>query len=135
MIVIDTNVLVALCVQSNKAEIANEILEQDQEWHLPHLWISEFRNVLAKYYHAGRMSASACDEALAMAHAAVLPEHTHFIDDTSVLNLCKASKCTAYDCEYVALAMSLEAPLVTWDQAILKAFPVIAVSPEAFLAR
>lgn len=134
MIVLDTNVLAALYVQSNKTDIVSKIWEQDSDWHLPYLWISEFRNVLAKYYHAGRMNAAACDEALAMAHNAVLPARTHSLDDTSVMKLCMSSKCTAYDCEYVALAVNLEAPLVTWDQAILRAFPAIAMAPEKFLS-
>jgi hypothetical protein len=44
-----------------------------------------------------------------------------------------SSKCSAYDCEFVALAQDLSVPLVTSDQKILTAFPETAVSPDDFL--
>jgi predicted nucleic acid-binding protein len=49
-----------------------------------------------------------------------------------VLHLAVRSGCTAYDCEFVALAQDLGASLVTTDRAILRAFPSVAVSLAAF---
>ena len=37
------------------------------------------------------------------------------------------SHCSAYDCEFVALALELEVPLVTADRQLLRSFPRIAV--------
>lgn len=51
-----------------------------------------------------------------------------------VLELAMRSGCTAYDCEFVAVAKELEATLVTSDRQVLAAFPETAVSPEAFVA-
>jgi len=51
-----------------------------------------------------------------------------------VLELALRSGCTAYDCEFVAVAKELEATLVTSDRQLLSAFPETAVSPEAFVA-
>lgn len=45
----------------------------------------------------------------------------------------KASKCTAYDCEYVVLAEVLKSNLITKDKEILKYFPDIAIDLEAFV--
>jgi len=44
-----------------------------------------------------------------------------------------ASDCSAYDCEYVALAQDLDVPLVTTDRQVLREFPKIAVSLEKFV--
>jgi predicted nucleic acid-binding protein len=50
-----------------------------------------------------------------------------------VLELVAASTCSAYDCEFVALAETLGVPLVTVDQQILSQFPTPAVSLDAFV--
>ena len=43
-----------------------------------------------------------------------------------VLNLVSSSDCSAYDCEFVALAQDLDAHLITVDKKILSEFPSIA---------
>lgn len=49
-----------------------------------------------------------------------------------VLNLVATSSCSAYDCEFVALAQELQVPLVTADKQILAQFPDTAVSLDQF---
>jgi hypothetical protein len=43
-----------------------------------------------------------------------------------VLQLAHSSRCSAYDCEFVAAAQQLGVPLVTEDRAVLVAFPDVA---------
>lgn len=43
-----------------------------------------------------------------------------------------ASTCSAYDCEYVALAEDLQATLVTSDRQVLAEFPALTTSLKAF---
>ena len=43
--------------------------------------------------------------------------------------------CSAYDCEYVAIAQQLYATLVTEDKGILKNFPNTALSMKAFVSQ
>lgn len=50
----------------------------------------------------------------------------------SVLDLAARSTCSAYDCEFVALARDLDVRLVTADRRILRAFPDTAASPEDY---
>ncbi len=50
-----------------------------------------------------------------------------------VLQLAGQSGCSAYDCEFVSLAMDLKIPLLTSDRQILRAFPRVALSPEKFI--
>jgi len=49
-----------------------------------------------------------------------------------VLRLAARSGCSAYDCEYVAVAQDLGTRLVTADHQLLATFPSIAVAPEVF---
>jgi predicted nucleic acid-binding protein len=47
------------------------------------------------------------------------------------MQLVNRSECSAYDCEFVALAKYLGVPLVTADNKLLREFPGIAKSLEA----
>jgi predicted nucleic acid-binding protein len=47
----------------------------------------------------------------------------HDVDSQRVLELVRDSDCSAYDCEYVALALGLGVKLVTMDARLLRAFP------------
>ena len=51
----------------------------------------------------------------------------------SVMNLVATSTCSAYDCEFVALARQLSVKLVTQDKKLLREFPETAISIDAFL--
>ena len=134
MIVADTNLLVYLYVHGDGTERAEAVLARDPQWAAPLLWRSEFRNTLIGLV---RHRALRLDEALQIANDAerwmrgrefsVLSHH--------VLGLAARSGCSAYDCEFVALAEDLAMPLVTSDRALLKAFSTIAMTPEAFAGR
>lgn len=52
------------------------------------------------------------------------------MDAESVLRLAFSSGCSAYDCEFVALAGKLGVPLVTADRRVLAAFPKVVRSLE-----
>ena len=51
----------------------------------------------------------------------------------TVLPLAIRSGCSAYDCEYVALAEEIGIRLVTFDEQIQGAFRDRAVAPETFV--
>jgi predicted nucleic acid-binding protein len=50
-----------------------------------------------------------------------------------VLSLTNASACSAYDCEFVALAKQLNVKLITPDKKILSEFPDHAFSISDYL--
>ena len=52
-----------------------------------------------------------------------------------VLDLVSRSACTAYGCEFVAVASEHGVPLVTADQQLPRAFPAIAISLTEFVDR
>ena len=49
------------------------------------------------------------------------------VQSRDVLGLAEESGCSAYDCEYIALAKDLGINLVTTDKQLIKAFPDIAM--------
>ena len=52
--------------------------------------------------------------------------HEEPVSSQDVLQLVASSRCSAYDCEFVAAALQLRVPLVTADRAVLSAFPDVA---------
>ena len=56
------------------------------------------------------------------------------VNSAHVLRLAAQSTCTAYDCEFVALAQDLNVRLVTVDKQILAEFPDVAISLDAYVA-
>lgn len=130
MIVVDSNVVAYLYLPSEFTAHAERLLERDPEWIAPVLWRSEFRNILAGYM---RRQALSFDEARALQAEAesLLAGNEWEVDSRRVLELVRDSDCSAYDCEFVALAMALNTKLVTMDRKLLKAFPKHAVQLTA----
>jgi predicted nucleic acid-binding protein len=127
MIVVDSNVLAYLYLPGDYTANAEELLEQDPDWAAPVLWRSEFRNILAGYM---RRKALTFEQACSLqAEAESLLAGSEFeIDSRVVLELARDSDCSAYDCEFIALAMKLDTKLVTEDKKLLRAFPARAVA-------
>lgn len=63
----------------------------------------------------------------------LMNDREYSIPSTDVLNLVASSACSAYDCEFVALARQLALKLVTQDKKLLREFPEIAISLDDFL--
>ena len=57
----------------------------------------------------------------------------HIAPSASVFEIVAKSRLSAYDCEFIVLSSIFDVPLVTTDKAILKAFPDLALTMEAFL--
>ena len=132
MIVVDTNVIHYCWVHGQNTEIAQAVRQKDPDWHAPILWRSELRNVLTAYLRRGLLTRSQIAGILGVADQA-LAEREHIIPDDLVLDVVASSTLTAYDAEFVALAVALSVPLVTGDKAVIKAFPERAFTMEAFL--
>lgn len=122
MIVVDTNVLAYLLMPGKFTAGAEQLLRSDPEWAAPVLWRSELRNVLATYVRANKLALMDAVALYSRASAIVGPDQYN-VDTLDVLRLSQQSGCSAYDCEYVALAEYLDVPLVTADAKLVKAFP------------
>ncbi len=133
MIVVDTNILAYLYLPGEKTKQSEQAMKKDPEWVAPVLWRSEFRNILAYYTQKKLLKP---DNALKiMREAEMLMNGGEYdIASAQVLSLAASSGCSAYDCEFIALALDLKVPLVTSDKKVLKAFRGIALSLEEFSA-
>ena len=122
MIVVDANVLAYLLIPGRHTESAEQLLLADPQWAAPRLWRSELRNVLATYVRSGALELA---DAAALFHRAslIIGTEEYEVETAEVLRLSRASGCSAYDCEYVALAEFLDLKLVTADAKLVKAFP------------
>lgn len=125
MIVVDTNILAYLYLPTEHTQKVEALLAEDPDWIAPTLWRSELRNVLALYL---RKNILTFDQALAIqAEAeALLQDNEYFVNSHDVLQLVQNSECSAYDCEFVALAQSMNIQMITMDKKILKNFPETA---------
>lgn len=131
MIVVDTNVIAYLWIPGDLTPQSERLLSEDSEWSSPVLWRSEFRNVMAGLLRQGRL---AFDTALQIIEKAEeqMRGREYAVASQKVLNLVRKSPCSAYDCEFVALAEELDVSLVTTDRKVIAAFPRIAVSLKEF---
>ena len=127
MLVVDSNILAYLYLPGEFNARAEALLQQDAEWAAPLLWRSEFRNILAGYLRRGALT---FDNTVAIQQEAeALMQGAEFeVNSTQVLELVRASTCSAYDCEFVALAQQLDTKLVTMDKKVLQAFQQDAVA-------
>ena len=122
MIVVDTNILAYLYLPGQYTARAEALMQREPEWAAPVLWRSEFRNILASYMRRRVLSFEQAREL--QAEAEDLMAGAEFeVDSPRVLELARDSDCSAYDCEFVALAMKLGTRLHTMDRKLLRAFP------------
>jgi len=126
VIVADTNLIAYFFIPGEHTADARRVFLKDPDWVAPLLWKSEFRNVVATYLRQGYFNLK---DALTIVNEAeqLFRGNEYSVPSDSVLKMVSESKCSAYDCEFAALAQELGVKLVTSDKVILSAFPSIAV--------
>ncbi len=134
MIVVDCNIVVYAHFPNPLREVARRLRSIGRQWVVPPLFRSEFTNVLVQHVRRNLVTAAHAIS-LTQAMETSLGLQVYPIEPAKVLALALDSGCTAYDCEYVALARALAVPLVTTDRQILEAFPRVAVSLAEYVRR
>ena len=124
MIVDDTNVVAYLVIDGDHTQHAEAVRSRDSDWRVPALFVHEWLNVVAVYLRRGIFER---DEAVrvyrrGLAFVNIEPLAS---DAVTVFNLVEQSKCSSYDCQFVALAQTRNAKLITTDQQVLQAFPAM----------
>jgi predicted nucleic acid-binding protein len=132
VIVVDTNIICYRCMASPYANAADAAWRRDPHWIAPTLWRSEFRNALAG---ALRQRSLTIESALEIANLAetIMAGNEFLVSSPAILRLVAASRCSAYDCEFIALAEEHRVPLLTVDRQLLRSFPRVAIALEKFV--
>ena len=132
MIAVDTNIICYRWMASPASAAVEKALAKDADWIAPLLWRSEFRNVLAGALRNKVITLEGAAAVMEQAEASFLGRE-YLVSSRAVLRLVGASQCSAYDCEFVALAQEQGIPLLTADRQILRAFPKLTISLDKFV--
>jgi predicted nucleic acid-binding protein len=132
VIVVDTNVICYRWMSSPNSAAAETALAKDPHWIAPLLWRSQFRNIMALAIRKKALTIAGAQDI--MRKAEVSFERSEFaVSSDAVLRLVAKSNCTAYDCEFAALAYANRVHLLTMDRQILHEFPEVAISLNDFV--
>ena len=132
MIVVDTNIIAARNLTSVLTSKTEKVERKDSVWIVPLLWRYEFQNVLATAMKAGQVEP---EQALGVwrAVSTALAENEADPSSARVIDLVAQYGISAYDGQFVALAIEMGIPCVTEDRELRTKFPGIAVSIDEFL--
>ena len=125
MIVVDTNVIAFLLLPGGQTAAARSTWRRDPAWAAPLLWRCELR-VLATSMWQGHLPLLDANEVMGIA-TKLMAGGEFDVRSDAVLRLSSRTRCSAYDCEFVALAQELGVTLVTADRQILADFKETAV--------
>ena len=131
MIVLDTSAAAAVLLNlgSSASRIRERMAESDDDLHVPHLFEVEVLSVLRRYYLHGELSQERARLALNRLSTMRFTRYPHAALLSRVWEL--RDNITSYDAVYIALAETLEAPLVTTDARLARS-PGIRTAVEVY---
>jgi len=132
MIVVDSNIVAVRNLTSSLTSRAKQVEEKDPVWIVPVLWRYEFQNILATAIKAKQIKPEKASEVWEKV-SKVLVENECEPSPSKVIDLVAQYGITAYDGQFVAVALEMGVPFVTEDQELQEKFPGIAISMDAFL--
>ena len=109
--------------------IRERMAGSDDDLHVPHLFEVEVLSVLRRYFLRGELSGERARLGLGRLSLMRLTRYPHTALLSRVWEL--RDNVTAYDATYIALAETLEAPLVTTDARLARA-PGIRAAVEVY---
>jgi len=134
MIVVDANILIYSLIKCDQSLLLQRLREKDADWRTAALCLHETLNVLVTYQRREVLTLAQCRALLGHAERFIEVAQCEVAMDRA-LAVAAEYAITGYDAQYVALAQSLNAPLITEDRKLRKAVPGIAFSMQDFLGR
>ena len=120
MIVVDASAVLEVLLKTRSAPVVGQrLFEPDRSLHAPHLIDVEVTQVLRRYAASGAIDSERCHAALEDWTDFPVNRYPHDFLLPRVWEL--RHNLTAYDAVYIALAESLDAPLLTRDQRLASA--------------
>jgi predicted nucleic acid-binding protein len=131
VIVVDANVIAYLLIAGESTAVAQAVWDLDSDWRVPALWRHEVLNVLSTYVKVGGSSLEQAQEIWSTA-TRLLASGESEIDMNRALGLAVEHGLSAYDAQYLALALALGVPLVTEDRRLREILPRETLSMQGF---
>lgn len=120
MIVLDSSAAVELLLQSNKGQAVGVRIAMDADnIHVPHLIDLEILSTLRRAVSEGRLAAHRADLALRAWEDSTVTRYAHVAYAQDIWAM--GYNLTPYDAAYIALAASLDAPVISCDPKLLSA--------------
>jgi predicted nucleic acid-binding protein len=131
LIVLDASAAVSifLNIGPQAARIRQRIVQPEETLHVPHLFDVEVLHVLRRHSLSGALSESRGRLALRRLSSTRLTRYPHALFVQRIWEL--RHDLTAYDAAYVALAETLDAPLLTTDRQLAQV-PGISAKVELY---
>ena len=109
MIVVDTDVIAAFWIKSERSDAALRARRRDADWIVPLLWRSELRSVLRQHLIRGTVGFA---DAVWISKKAeeMLRGREYAVESHDALKLVERTHRSSYDCEYVTLAEARDRP-------------------------
>jgi predicted nucleic acid-binding protein len=132
MIVVDSNIIAARTLTSSLTSKAEQVEEKDPFWVVPVLWRYEFQNILATAIKSKQIKREQALDVWAKV-LGVLIENEYEPSASRVIDVVAEYGITAYDGQFIAVALELGTQCVTEDRELQEKFPGIAISVDEFL--
>jgi predicted nucleic acid-binding protein len=132
MIVVDSNIVTARNLTSSLTSKAEKVEEKDPVWIVPVLWRYEFQNILATAIKARQIKPEQALDIWEKVSKALI-ENECEPSASRVIDLVARYGITAYDGQFIAVALEMGIPCVTEDQELQEKFPGIVISMDEFL--
>ena len=132
MIVVDSNIITARNLTSSLTSETRQVEEKDPVWIVPVLWRYEFQNILATSIKTKQIKPEQAMDIWEKV-SKVLIENECEPSASKVIDFVAQHGITAYDGQFIGLALEMGIPFVTEDRELQEKFPGTAISMDEFL--
>jgi predicted nucleic acid-binding protein len=132
VLVVDTNVVAYLLVEGDRTAQAREMWGLDSDWVAPRLLAYELMNVFAMLVRQRALSPEVAMAGLESGLSLVRLMDRGPAEPARILVIAEKLRLSAYDATYLAMAETMQVPLVTEDARLLRAAPEVARSLASY---